>query len=217
VEVLLRKLVLQMQYSVDGFFAGPSNELDWIFSNFDDAVTAWIVGHLWKAGVHIMGSRTFHDMAAYWPTSTEPYAGAMNEIPKVAFSKRGLDLEKPQVTQAIRDAAEARRRKGVSPASSAPPSAVSWKEAVVARGDLGEEINRLKAQPGKEILAHGGAGFAQSLVRTGLIDEYRLITHPIVLGKGKSLFDDVSRPIKLKLVGNQSFDTGVVAHIYQPA
>jgi dihydrofolate reductase len=87
----------------------------------------------------------------------------------------------------------------------------------VARGDLGEEINRLKAQPGKEILAHGGASFAQSLVRTGLIDEYRLITHPIVLGKGKSPFEDVSRPIKLKLVGNQSFDTGVVAHIYQPA
>ncbi len=213
----MRKLVLQMQYSVDGFVAGPNNEVDWVFPNIDDAATAWIVDHLWNAGVHIMGSRTFHDMAAHWPTSTEPYAGAMNEIPKVAFSKRGLDLENPQVTQALKDASDARRAKGVSPASSAPPSAISWKEATVAGGDLTEEINRLKAQSGKEILAHGGASFAQMLVRTGLIDQYRLITHPIVLGKGKSLFEDVSHPVKLKLVDIESFDTGVVAHIYRPA
>ena len=82
----IRKLVLQMQFSLDGFVAGENGELDWIFPDFDADSAKWTVEKLWQAGAHLMGSVTYHGMAAYWPCSTEPYAAPMNEIPKVVFS-----------------------------------------------------------------------------------------------------------------------------------
>ena len=85
----MRQLVLQMQITVDGFVAGPNGENDWVFKTLDDAADAWIVEQVWKAGVHIMGSRTFKDMASYWPSSTEVFAAPMNEIPKAVFTRSG--------------------------------------------------------------------------------------------------------------------------------
>ena len=71
----------------------------------------------------------------------------------------------------------------------------SWADPTVARGDLAEEVVRLKEQPGNFILAHGGAGFARSLVASGLIDEYRLVIHPVVLGRGQPLFSGLRSPV----------------------
>jgi riboflavin biosynthesis pyrimidine reductase len=68
------------------------------------------------------------------------------------------------------------------------PAVESWRAARVATGDLAEEIARLKREPGKDILAHGGARFAQSLVKNALIDEYQLLIHPVALGRGLPLF-----------------------------
>jgi len=66
-------------------------------------------------------------------------------------------------------------------------------------------------------LAHGGAGFAQSLVRSGLIDEYQLLTHPVALGVGLSLFSSLNKPADLTLVEAKAFKLGAVAHIYRLA
>ncbi|HEX9448658.1 MAG TPA: dihydrofolate reductase family protein [Dongiaceae bacterium] len=212
----MRKLILKMSLSVDGFVGGPTGEVDWVFKSLDEAVTAWIVETLWQAGVHIMGSRTFQDMAAWWPTSTEPFAPPMNEIPKIVFSRKGR-IGAQGTTTALRDATEARRAAG-SAASSAPPaSAASWAATPVLSGDLATEINRLKQQPGKHILAHGGASFAQSLARLGLIDEYQLLIHPIALGRGLPLFSTLSTPLALRLVDSTPFSTGAVALVYRPA
>jgi dihydrofolate reductase len=84
----MRKLTLKKSMSIDGFVGGSNGEVDWIFNSTDAAVTAWLVEMLWESGVHVMGSRTFHDMAAYWPYSTDPLAAPMNEIPKVVFSRK---------------------------------------------------------------------------------------------------------------------------------
>jgi hypothetical protein len=78
----MRRLILKMSMSLDGFVCGPNGELDWIFRSFDDELTAWQVEALWQAGVHAMGSRTFRDMANHWPTSSEPHATPMNENPE---------------------------------------------------------------------------------------------------------------------------------------
>ena len=94
-----------------------------------------------------MGRRTYDDMAGYWPCSTEPFAPAMNEIPKVVFSRT------------LRQA--------------------TWTASRVAGGDVADEIAALKRQPGKDILAHGGVRFARSLAYLGLVDEYRLLIHPV--------------------------------------
>jgi dihydrofolate reductase len=89
-----------------------------------------------------------------------------------------------------------------------------WESSRLATGDPGEEIARLKQQPGKTIGVGGGANFAQSLTRERLIDEYRLTIHPLALGAGLRLFADL---INLKLIGTRAFDTGAVLHTYRPA
>jgi dihydrofolate reductase len=83
----MRKLILKMSMSVDGFVGGTKSDVDWIFATMDEGAVDWTMKSVWQAGVHIMGSRTFHDMASYWPFSSEVYAAPMNEIPKVVFSK----------------------------------------------------------------------------------------------------------------------------------
>lgn len=211
-----RKLVLKMSVSLDGFVAGPNGEVDWIFrtSGGDDS-TAWVLDTLRGAGVHIMGSRSYHDMAAFWPYSDMPIAAPMNDIPKVIFSRTGLKNIQVDPTPALAEAkARNVQRHGVTPTTAVLQS---WAEPTVARGDLAEEILRLKAQPGDYILAHGGARFAQSLVASGLIDEYRLGIHPVVLGQGQPLFSALRSPIDLRLVSMTPFASGAVAAVYQSA
>jgi dihydrofolate reductase len=87
----------------------------------------------------------------------------------------------------------------------------------VARGDLVDEVLRLKQQPGNFILAHGGARFAQSLVASGLVDEYRLGIHPVVLGRGQPLFSALPSPVDLRLISTAPFASGAMAAVYQPA
>jgi len=170
---------------------------------------------LWEAGVHIMGSRTFHDMVSYWPTSSDSLAAPMNEIPKIVFSKKGfVDTTSDFTTQALKDANRIDSEKGIAPATISK-AAETWKNAKVER-DLVSGVNALKRQDGKFILAHGGASFAQDLVKHGLIDEYRLVVHPVILGKGLPLFSSATYPIYLDLLSSNKFTTGVIANVYRP-
>jgi dihydrofolate reductase len=91
-----------------------------------------------------------------------------------------------------------------------------WDDSRVARGDLAEEISTLRREPGGDIIAWGGAGFAQALSREGLVDEYRLVINPIALGNGLPLFKDLSRPIELQLVEARTFANGAALHVYRP-
>ena len=161
-----------------------------------------------------MGSRSYHDMAAFWPYSDLPIAAPMNDIPKVIFSRTGLKNTQADPTPALAEAkARNAQRHGVTPTAAVQQS---WAEPTVAGGDLTEEILRLKAQPGHFILAHGGARFARSLVASGLIDEYRLAVHPVVLGQGQPLFSALRSPVDLRLVSATTFRSGAMAVVYQP-
>lgn len=214
----MRKLILKMHMSVDGFVGGPNGEVEWVFKSLDPAPTDWIVQSIGQAGVHIMGRKTFFDMAAYWPTSSEPYAKPMNEIPKLAFSRKGLDQgQRTELTRAFADATRKNEAQGIKPNPASAAVIKEWADTPILTGDLATEIKRLKQQPGKDILAHGGAGFARSLVKEGLIDEYQLMLHPVALGQGLPLFSTLAKPMDLKLVSSQAFETGVVAQVYRPA
>ena len=92
-----------------------------------------------------------------------------------------------------------------------------WADSRIARGDLAREIATLKREPGKDMLAWGGAAFAQSLSRLGLVDEYRLILQPVALGQGFPLFKDLTAPLRLELVDAQTYPTGAALHVYRPA
>ncbi len=183
-----------MSISIDGFVSGPNGENDWIFKSSDETSRAWVVAQSWEAGLIIMGRKSFEEMAPYWPTASGPFAPPMNTIPKAVFTEKGY--------------------KGIAASAEQPPTAASWVEAKIFNGDLAEEIKQLKSEPGKPILAIGGAAFMRSLIATGLIDEYHLVTHPVVLGKGRAIFSDVKIPMDLQLMDVKSFPGGIVVHSY---
>jgi dihydrofolate reductase len=91
-----------------------------------------------------------------------------------------------------------------------------WAESRIASGDLAEEIDRLKREDGGIILAHGGATFVDALIRAGLIDEYRLVIHPVVIGHGTSLFAALRQPLRLDLVESRTFPSGTTACVWRP-
>lgn len=185
-----------MSLSIDGFVSGPNGKNDWIFRSSDEGSRAWVLQSTREAGLLIMGRKSFEEMSPYWPTATGPLATVMNETPKAVFTQKGFK---------------------VPPAASSSPAAVSWAETRVVEGDLAEKIRQLKQEPGKPILAFGGAGFMRSLIETDLIDEYHLVIHPVVLGAGLPIFTGLAKPFDLKLVAAKAFPGGIVLHTYHPA
>ncbi|MFO1456471.1 MAG: dihydrofolate reductase family protein [Steroidobacteraceae bacterium] len=210
----MRELILKMSMSLDGFVSDLEGRNTWMFGA-DQAAKAWSVETLWDASLHIMGSRSFRDMAAWWPTSTDQFAPPMNRIPKAVFSRQGAaGLGTSDPTAAL---AEARARAGATQALELQPGGESWSKPYVASGDLATEIARLKAAYGKPILAHGGVRFARALVAAGLVDQFILAVHPVALGQGLPLFSELTAPLRLELVSSRSFPGGAMAQAYRPA
>jgi dihydrofolate reductase len=178
----MRKVVLGMNLTLDGFAAGPGGELDWMFPNIDQELNHSIIGSLSEIDTFVMGRNTYLGMAAHWPNAKDPIAAAMNTASKLVFSKT--------------------------------LTTVDWRNSSLAQGDPAEELDRLKLQPGKNIGVAGGASFAQYVSGHGLVDEYRLTIHPVVLGDGIRLF---AVPLKLTLIDSETFNTGAVIHTYRPA
>jgi dihydrofolate reductase len=181
----MRKVVVLMSVSLDGFVAPASGAEDHRAAPEDPVLKQVKLDWLRQAGTHAMGRVTYQEMAAHWPSSTDAYAAPMNDLPKVVFSKT---LEQAE-----------------------------WNDSRVARGDLAEEIASLRAEPGGDIIAWGGASFVQALSRARLVDEYRLVINPIALGRGLPLFKDLSAPIRLRLVEATTYQTGAALHVYRPA
>ncbi|MDR6806570.1 dihydrofolate reductase [Dyadobacter sp. BE34] len=188
----MRKLIMKMSVSIDGFVSDANGGKDWLFKTGDAESLAWSVGKIQEAGLIIMGRKSFETMAPYWPTATGPFAAPMNEIPKAVFTRNGF------------------KRIGTGQASNAD----SWSQARVFDGDLAEGIMQLKAEPGKPIVAIGGAEFMQNLIATGLIDEYHLAVHPVALGSGFPIFTGLGMPLYLKLIDVKSFPGGIVVQSY---
>src|SRR3569833_2373518 len=212
----MRDLILKMSVSIDGFVGGPNHESDFIFADIDDQQPAWTIDVISHAGLHIMGSKTFKDMASFWPTSPEAYAPPMNTIPKAVFTKQGPSILKAGDTSKPGEGALAFAGKK-DHADHLQPGAETWAQAYVAGGDLAEEIAKLKAQDGGPIIAHGGAGFARRLIAAGMPDQYDLLVHPCALGQGRPIFTDLAKPRALKLVSSTAFPKGSVAQVYRPA
>jgi dihydrofolate reductase len=151
-----------------------------------DELQRWKLDRIRRAGTHIMGRVTYQEMASVWPTATGDYAAPMNEIPKVVFSRTLPDAE------------------------------AAWPDSTVARGDLAGEIATLKDQPGGEIIAWGGAGFAQALSRAGLVDQYAIVAQPVVYGGGKPIFGELPDALHLRLLSATTFASGTVLNLYEP-
>ncbi|MER9063222.1 dihydrofolate reductase family protein [Mesorhizobium sp. M0933] len=195
----MRDLILKMSISI--------RDLDgrntWMFGA-DQEAKAWGVEFIWNSSLHIMGSRSFRDMAAWWPISCDQFAAPMNQIPKAVFSRRGPEILREVSKSAALDEARAVNA-GTGQPAKLQPGGESWAEAYVASGDLAEEVAKLKAQEGKPIIAHGGVSFARSLVAQGLVDQLALTVAPVALGKDLPLFSELVAPMSLKLVSSKAF------------
>ena len=145
----------------------------------------WKLDRISTAGAHLMGRVTYQQMSSFWPQSDDPYAAPMNDIPKVVFSKTLSDAD------------------------------ATWPDTQVARGDLATEIAAIKAETGPDVIAWGGGRFAGALAAADLIDEYRLLVQPLVLGTGQALFGQLPESRHLNLVEALSFPSGIVVHIYR--
>ena len=186
----MRKVILLMHVSLDGFVAGPNGEMDWIRT--DDGIWEYVDHLTANADTNLFGRVTYQMMESYWPTAAEQptatkhdidHARWVNSVSKVVFSK---SLEK-----------------------------VEWKHSRLVKENVAEEITKLKQQPGKNLIIIGSPGFASTLMNLGLIDEYWLNVNPVVLGSGNPLFKGLKDRINLKLVSTKTFSSGVVGLCYQ--
>jgi dihydrofolate reductase len=146
----------------------------------------WKLESISKAGAHLMGRVTYQEMSSYWPQAQDPYAAPMNDIPKVVFSKTLSDAE------------------------------ATWPVTRVARGDLASEIATIKSESGPDVIVWGGGRLAGALAAADLVDEYRLLVQPLVLGRGEPLFDRLPDPRHLELVEATPFPSGILVQVYRP-
>ena len=184
----MRKIILTMSVSVDGFIEGPDRELDWHM--VDDELHSHFNEQLSAMGAFLNGRVTYELMAEFWPTAdTDPSSTG----PMVEFARIWRDMPKIVFSRTLERA--------------------DWNTTVV-RDLVAEEVMELKAQPGGD-LALGGADLAAAFMRHDLIDEYRLYVHPIVIGQGKPLFQSSDAKINLRLAETRTFGNGVVLLRYQ--
>jgi dihydrofolate reductase len=205
--------MLKMSISMDGFCADadPNGPQEWLFDTTDDESNAWELSIIQHAGYHAMGHNTYQVMAGFWPIANDVFSELMNSIPKLIFTRKGLDAGDAAITP--RAVEEAR----TNPKGKAVPNADvirSWTHPRVAKGDLGEEIAKLKREDGKDIVAYGGASLAQSLIELDVVDDYRFLIHPVILGSGLPIFTRARKLMELELVEERRFPKGAVAHVY---
>lgn len=183
----MRKIVAGLFISLDGVFEAPDQ---WHFPYFNDEMGEAVGSQMANSDAMLLGRVTYDEFAAYWPQQTsDGEAGALADFMN--------DTPKYVVSSTLKDAA--------------------WKNTTLIDGTCAaEELTRLKQQPGKDISITGSGTPVRTLLRDGLLDELRLLVHPIVVGQGKRLFDG-GDPIPLTLVDSKTFSTGVLALTYQRA
>jgi len=180
----MRKVILTMSVSLDGFIEGPNREIDWHM--VDDELHSHFNEWLAAMGAFLSGRVTYELMAGVWPTAG---ADPSSTGPMVEFARIWLDMPKIVYSTTLEHA--------------------DWNTTVV-RDVVPEEVMALKAQPGGD-LALGGADLAAAFMRHDLIDEYRIYVHPVVIGGGKPLFPPSSGvEVVLRLVETRTFGNGVV-------
>ncbi len=186
----MRKIVVFMHITLDGFVAGPNGEMDWI--NIGDEIFEYAGQQTDSADTALYGKNTFLMMNGYWPTAADQpnaskhdiqHSNWYNKVEKVVLSKTLNEKEYPGIR--------------------------------IIKDDLEAEINKLKKESGKNILIFGSAGAVHSLMSLNLIDEYWLMVNPVILGQGIPLFSDIKDKINVKLADSNIFPSGVVCLHYE--
>ena len=184
----MRKFKLQVQTTVDGYMGGPNGEMDWVTWSWTDDMNAYVDALTESVDCIVLGRKL-----------------AEGFIPAWAAGPEGED-------QASIDWMNNTPKVVISNTLTESP----WKNAVVAGGDLTETVNRLKTQPGGDIITYGGSTLVRDLIARGLLDELHLFVNPAAIGGGLPVFPNLGDYQQLRLVAARPFDCGVTALHLEP-
>jgi dihydrofolate reductase len=185
----MRKLIVFNMVSLDGFFVDGKGDMSWAHKH-DAEWNAFVSGNATGSGVLVLGRKTYELMASYWPTPM-----ALQNSPVVA---KGMnDMPKIVFSRTLDQA--------------------SWNNTKLLHGDLATEVRKLKHESGPDMVILGSGSIVSQLAQQNLIDEYQLALSPIVLGKGRTLFETVKDKLTLKLTTSRTFGNGTVFVCYLPA
>jgi dihydrofolate reductase len=194
------KLTVTTFLSLDGVMQAPGGPEEdpsggfdlggWLVPFADEDMGRYVVEWFATADAFLLGRRTYEIFASHWPRVTDendPVATSLNRLPKYVAT-RTLDKADWEATTLLKGEAD---------------------------GGVVEEIRELKSRPGRDLQVHGSANLIQTLVANDLVDEYRLFVYPVVLGKGKRLFEPGSTPSTLRHVTTRTTTAGVTVHTYE--
>ncbi|HTN21328.1 MAG TPA: dihydrofolate reductase family protein [Pelobium sp.] len=185
----MRKLKLQVVMTIDGFIAGPNNEMDWMVENWDDNLKDYIRDLTEPVDCIILGRKLAEGFIPYWtaafntPNGPEEGSTKMVETPKAVFTKTLTKSE--------------------------------WDNTIIANGDLVDQITKLKNQDGGDIIVYGGAGFVSALIKHKLIDELHLLINPTAIGSGMPIFKELDGTQNLNLIKAIPFECGIAVLYYK--
>jgi dihydrofolate reductase len=183
----MRRVIFQMMVSIDGYFEGRNREIDW--HNVDAEFNRYASEFLNTIDTLVFGRVTYELMSNYWPTE----AARQNE-PFVA--EKMNNIRKLVFSNTL--------------------ETVEWGNARLIKSNLADEIARQKLRQCKDIAIFGSSDLTLSLIPSGLIDEYRIIVNPVVIGNGKTLFSGIDNRLKLKLLFTKTFKSENVLICYVP-
>lgn len=184
----MRKFKLQVQISIDGYMAGPNGEMDWLTYPWTDDINAYVDALTEPVDCIVLGRKL-----------------AEGFIPAWAAGPEGED-------QASIDKMNNTPKVVISNTLSQSP----WENSAVAGGDVAETVNKLKAQPGGDMITYGGATLVAGLIAKGLLDELHLFVNPTAIGAGMPVFANLKGYQQLRLVGAHPFDCGITALHFEP-
>jgi dihydrofolate reductase len=184
----MRKLIVFNNVTLDGYFTDANGDMSWAHKQ-DPEWKAFIQENAAGGGELLFGRITYELMASYWPT---PYA--MKNDPMIA---QGMNTLPKVVFSRTLDEA-------------------SWNNTKLVKSGLLDEIRKMKRAPGKDMVIFGSGNLVSQLAEEGLIDEYQIVVHPVVLGKGRTMFEGVKKKLPVKLTKTRIFGNGNVLLWYEP-
>jgi|SRR5579862_7900587 len=187
----MRKLIVFNHVSLDGYFVDANGQMNWAKSNAQDAEwNAFVAENAKGESPFLFGRVTYDLMTSYWPTPM-----AKQHLPSVAE----------------------RMNKATKYVFSRTLDKATWNNTTLVKGDLISAVRKLKAEPGEDMVIFGSGTIVSQLAQEGLIDEYQVVANPVILGKGRTMFDGIKEKLSLKLTKTRTFGNGNIYMCYQPA
>ncbi|MBO0790713.1 MAG: dihydrofolate reductase [Ktedonobacteraceae bacterium] len=187
----MRKLIVSVWMTLDGFVAGLNDEMDWLL--VDEAMNTYENNLIRRADTLLLGRATYQGFAGHWPKVAQDPTAAKEEV---AYAQQVNAMRKIVFSKTLKH--------------------VEWTNSRRVEALRPEEIRGMKQEPGRDIVIYGSLSIVRTLMQFGLIDEYQLLVHPVVLGSGKPLWPNMKEKMALKRVQTQMFPSGVVLLSYQP-